>query len=280
MDNRPIFFLDSGIGGLVYYDHFHKLNPDEKAVYVADREHFPYGPRDRGELIAILIDLVDTLYRRFDPKLGVLACNTASVSALAVLRESFPGLPLVGTVPAVKPAVETSKTRRIGVLGTGRTIDDPYIDTLVSRYGPDCTVTGIAAPELVAMVESYLAGAAPEERQAAVTPYIEQFRDAGVDAVVLGCTHFLFLLDEFKTAAGEDISIHDSIAGVCRRIGALLNQRNLQAVHVSPPSDDGSAPEPVKNILAVTGSEDIEPVWQTRADVFKLSLMRLEKEEE
>jgi glutamate racemase len=275
MDNRPLFFLDSGIGGLVYYEHFRKLNPDEKVVYVADREHFPYGSRDRGEVIAILIDLVDTLIRRFSPKLGVLACNTASVSAQAVLREFFPDLPLVGTVPAVKPAVAASKKRHIGVLGTSRTIDAPYIGDLVSRYGKDCTITGIAAPELVTLVENHLAGATAEERLAAVTPYIEQFRAAGADAVVLGCTHFLFLLDEFKAVAGEDISIHDSIAGVCLRAGALLNQRKLMA----EPSSGDSPENQGMNILAVTGPEELEPVWQTRADAFGLSLMRLEKEE-
>jgi glutamate racemase len=273
MDKRPVFFLDSGIGGLVYYEHFRKLNPDEKVVYAADREHFPYGLRDRGELIAILIDLVDTLNRRFNPKMGVLACNTASVSALAALRECFPGLPLVGTVPAVKPAVLASKKRHIGVLGTSRTIDDPYMRKLIGQYGPDCKVTGIAAPELVTLVENRLAGASPEERLAAAVPYIEQFRAAGADAVVLGCTHFLFLLDEFKAVAGEDISIHDSIAGVCLRAGALLNQRKLMA---APSSGESSVD---MNILAVTGPEGLEPVWQTRAEAFGLSLMRLEKEE-
>jgi glutamate racemase len=90
--------------------------------------------------------------------------------------------------------------------------------------------------------------------------------------VVLGCTHFLFLLDEFKAAAGKDISIHDSIAGVCLRAGALLNQRKLRAA----PSAAGSVDI---NILAVTGPEELEPVWQTRANAFGLSLLRLEKEE-
>jgi glutamate racemase len=190
-------------------------------VYLADREYFPYGSKKRPELIARLTGLLTRLCRQYKPKLGVLACNTASVSALTALRDRFPDLPLVGTVPAVKPAAETSKARHIGVLGTGRTIRDPYIAELAARYGPDCALTVIAAPDLVDFVEHRYAAASAEEHLAAALPYIERFRRAGADAIVLGCTHFLFLLDTFKAAAG-DLSIHDSVAGVSHRAEALL----------------------------------------------------------
>jgi glutamate racemase len=190
--------------------------------------------------------------------LTVLACNTASVSALESLRNSFPDLPLVGTVPAVKPAVEASKTRRIGVLGTARTIADPYIAELAARYGPDCALTAIAAPDLVDFVEHRYDAAGTEERLGAVLPYITEFRRAGVDAIVLGCTHFLFLLDSFKAAAG-DMSIHDSVEGVCRRAEALLDQGEQWA----GPADGGR-----ENILLVTGSLPLEPSWQERAAAF------------
>jgi glutamate racemase len=227
-------------------------------VYLADREYFPYGSRERPDLIHRLTSLLTCLREQYNPKLGVLACNTASVSALRALRDSFPGLPLVGTVPAVKPAAEASKARHIGVLGTARTINDPYIAELAARYGPDCALTAIAAPDLVEFVEHRYAAAGAEERRAAVRPYIDEFRRAGADAIVLGCTHFLFLLDTFKAAA-VDMSIHDSVEGVSRRVEALLDQGNLRA----DPAALGR-----KNVLLVTGSAPLEPSWQERATTF------------
>jgi glutamate racemase len=261
MDTRPVLFLDSGIGGLAYCRYFHQRNAEEPLVYVADREHFPYGSRDREELIFLLIELVGRLRRRFNPKLGVLACNTASVSALIPLRESFPDLPLVGTVPAVKPAALSSKQRHIGVLGTGRTIDDPYIAELAAQYGPDCAVTAIAAPDLVEFVEHRYAQAGEAERRQAVLPYIEQFIRAGADAIVLGCTHFLFLREDFNAAAQGKLSIHDSVEGVSHRVEALLDQGNLRA---------RPGPQDKLGLLVVTGPAPVEPVWQERADSFGL----------
>jgi glutamate racemase len=152
----------------------------------------------------------------------VLACNTATVSALSFLRDRFPGLIFVGTVPAVKPAVLNSKTRRIGVLGTRRTVDDPCIRELADRYGGGSAIFPLAAPELVEFVEYRYAGAGAEERRQAVRPYLAQFRNLGVDGVVLGCTHFLFLLREFREEAAPDLSVYDSVEGITRRIESLL----------------------------------------------------------
>jgi glutamate racemase len=263
MDNRPVLFLDSGIGGLPYCRHFHQRNPREPLVYCADREHFPYGNRERQDLIALLSGLLGRLRDRFNPKLGVLACNTASVSALASLRESFPDMPLVGTVPALKPAALASKRRHIGVLGTDRTIRDPYIAELAARFGPDCAVTALAAPGLVDFVEHRYALASEGERRQAVLPYIDEFCRAGADALVLGCTHFLFLRADFKAAAKGELSIHDSIEGVSRRAEALLDQGGLRA--------DGAANSP-EALLLVTGPTPLESVWEERAQAFGLTL--------
>jgi glutamate racemase len=261
MDNRPVLFLDSGVGGLPYFCRFRRDNPGEGLVFVADREYFPYGAMDRLALVRRLQDLLGRIVRRLDPKLAVLACNTATVSALAELRESFPALPFVGTVPAVKPAIRQSKKGHIGVLGTTRTVDDPYITKLAEESGPDCAVTAIAAPDLVDFVERRLAASAAEERLAAVLPYIDRFRRAGADAVVLGCTHFLFLLEDFKAAA-PDMSFHDSVEGVCRRAETLLGKGDLRA----------SPLEPGESVLLITGGAAPEPVWQDRALSLGLAL--------
>jgi glutamate racemase len=254
--------LDSGIGVLPYYEHFHHANPDEALVCLSDRAYFPYGDKERQELILRLSRLLKRVRGYYRPKLAVLACNTASVSALASLRISFPDLPLVGTVPAVKPAVLASRKRHIGVLGTARTIDDPYIAELVAQCDPDCKLTAIAAPKLVDFVEKQYETSGAGERQRAVLPYIEQFRHAGADAIVLGCTHFLFLQDAFKAAA-EDMSIHDSVEGVSRRVEALLDQGGLRA-EPGPPGRKG--------VLLVTGKLPLEHVWQKRAQAFGLRI--------
>jgi glutamate racemase len=194
-------------------------------VYLADRRNFPYGKRGREELQEILRALVEDLRSLEDPKLVVLACNTASVSALSFLRESFPSLIFVGAVPAVKPAILGTKAGRIGVLGTERTVDDPYIAELAARYGAGCTIIPIAAPDLVDFVEYRYLLAGEGERRRAAAPYLDRLRAAGADSLVLGCTHFLFLLDEFRREAAPDITVYESVEGITRRIESLLDER-------------------------------------------------------
>ncbi|MDR0553387.1 MAG: glutamate racemase [Treponema sp.] len=265
MDNRPILFLDSGIGGLPYSDFFRRHNRDEALVYVADRARFPYGARRREELIEGLCSLMETLIRRFNPKLAALVCNTASVSALDSLRRRFPGLPWVGTVPAVKPAVLESRKRHIAVLGTERTIEDPYIRELAIRYGNDCRISGIAAPELVEFVEYRCLRASPGERRDVVEPYVGHIRQKGADALVLGCTHFLFLAGEFRAAAGKDIQVYDSVAGISRRMSALLDEGNLRSENAR---SENARSENAPALLVLTGEEAPGDDWLERAAAF------------
>ncbi|MDR2746159.1 MAG: glutamate racemase [Treponema sp.] len=234
MDKRPIVFLDSGIGGIPYCREFAARNPKESLVYLADSLNFPYGGRSREELLDILGALVSELVSRDDPKMVVLACNTASVSALSFLREHFPRLVFVGTVPAVKPAVLGTKTGRVGVLGTERTVGDPYIAELAAGYGAGRRIIPVAAPELVDFVEYRYALAGEEERRRTAAAYLERFRAAGADSLVLGCTHFLFLLEEFRQAAAPDITIYESVEGITRRIESLLDEGSLRSSGGAP----------------------------------------------
>jgi glutamate racemase len=260
MNEGPLIFLDSGIGSLPYARFFHSRNPGESLICLADRQGFPYGPKPKEELVSHLTALTKKIVSLYNPKILVLACNTATVSALSFLRDRFPGLPVVGTVPAVKPAVLASRKRRVGVLGTERTIEDPYIASLAGRYGPDCSILGEAAPVLVEFVERRYAASAKAERLEAVSPWIEKFRRAGVDAVVLGCTHFLLLLDEFREAGGGDIGIYDSVEGISRRIEALLDAGGGE-LRGKP-----GAQSPV--LLAITGEAPLESYWNEMAALF------------
>jgi glutamate racemase len=267
MDTRPLLFLDSGIGGIPYCRHFQLRNPGEEIVYLADRAHFPYGRLKREELARIVPALMEKILDKVDPKIVVLACNTASVSALEILRKQFPRIPFVGTVPAVKPAALESRTGLVGVLGTERTIGDPYTAELALKYRRDCRIRGIAAPELVDFIERRWGSAGKDETEALVRGYVDRFRAAGVDALVLGCTHFLFLQDEFCRAAGPDIRVYDSLEGISGRIEALLDR------------DGGklrSGADKAAGFLLITGEAEPEESWGIWADRLGLRLSLLD----
>jgi glutamate racemase len=255
MEKRPVLFLDSGIGGIPYCRFFHQRNPHERIVYLADRVHFPYGRLDKKELAAILIHLTDRIINTINPKIMVLACNTATLAGISLLRERFPALPLVGTVPAVKPATLASKSGKIGVLGTELTINQPFIREIAAQYGKG-ELTGIAAPELVDFIEHRFDSVSAEEKRAMARAYLDRFRAAGVDALVLGCTHFLFLLEDFRKEAAPDISVFESVKAISLRIESLL-ERDTETPEQTPGGE---------NRLLLTGSAEPEASWTSWAD--------------
>lgn len=216
-----VVFLDSGIGGIPYLQHFHQHYPDTALVYLADTKNFPYGGRSERELRQILEEVFETYILPRRPDLAVLACNTASVVGLQHLRQKFPQQAFVGTVPAIKPAAAASKTRAIGILATERTIRDPYLEQLHKRHAADCALVRIAANPLVELVE--FGGLEDSERLAEIlAPAKEAFSRARVDQLVLGCTHYIFAARHLQDFFGPDIELVDSREGVSRRIAHLL----------------------------------------------------------
>ena len=262
MNNRPVLFIDSGIGGLPYCMDFIKNNPQEDAYYFADRENFPYGSRSKEDLISILTAHIEKSTKTIDPKIAVLACNSATVSALESLRKSFPQIPFVGTVPAIKPAANASRSKKVGVLGTARTIDDPYNQNLANG---DCEIIGIAAPDLVEFIEQRFEKAGKNEKTEIVKKYIDPFRAGNVDTIVLGCTHFLFLLEDFRREAAPSIKVFDSIDGITKRIEFLLDEKDgaLRAE-----KDCGA-----EYRLYITGGEKENSLWNERAKRFGFNLL-------
>ena len=259
-----VVFLDSGAGGLPYLSAYGELNPARPLLYVADKKNFPYGEKTKAALVSLLIELTARIKKHFSPALIVLACNTASVSALAELRRNFPGTDFAGTVPAVKPALLSSVKKHIAVLGTERTVGDAYISHIAENTASVCAVTRIAAGELVDCVERRLDYADSAERMAAAKRYIDLTRESGAGALVLGRTHFLFLLDEFREAAGPDIRVFDSIGGVCFRIENILSQKNA--------SGGAAQRTDIPNLLFVTDGEGSSELWPRRAARFALTL--------
>jgi len=266
MDNRPVLYYDSGIGGLYYGYCFSLKNPHEKTICLGDRANFPYGMKSKEELIELTISVTKKIIALFNPKIMALACNTASVSALNELREAYPDLPIVGTVPAIKPAAAASKKRCIGVLATKRTISDSYISELVKQYGPDCRTESIAAPELPEFLEHRWADAGKTEKYETAKYYIEKFRERGADTLVLACTHFPLMREEFEAAAGDEIKIFDSVEGIRTRIESLLDADNGRLRH------DSNTVQ--KALMAVTGESDPEPYWKKITSRFGFELIK------
>src|SRR3954465_2972773 len=155
--NDPILFFDSGIGGLSVLGPTLQLLPNAPVVYCADSAGFPYGKKSDAELASRVPALLGRLVERYHPRLAVIACNTASTIALDHVRYAL-DLPVVGTVPAIKPAAEISNSRVIGVLGTEATVRQPYVDDLAAKFASDCTIVRHGSPELVELAEAKLAG--------------------------------------------------------------------------------------------------------------------------
>lgn len=225
MDDRPIAVFDSGIGGLPYLAAIRSLLPDEAFVYVADREGFPYGRKSRAEVAGLVLDRMARIVSRFRPALIVLACNTASQAALAKVRAAHPGIPVVGTVPAVKPAAQSSKTGTIAVLSTVRASVDPYLDELVARHAQGVKVLRIGAQELVEFVETRYLDATEEERLDACRAALTPLKSSEADRLVLACTHFLHVSEYLAQAAGPPVRTVDSREGVAKRVASLVVRR-------------------------------------------------------
>jgi glutamate racemase len=217
--HSPLLFFDSGVGGLSVLGPTRALLPNAPIVYAADNAGFPYGKRSEAELAERVPALLTRLAERFDPRLIVIACNTASTIALDHARAAL-DIPIVGTVPAIKPAAEISKSRVIGVLGTEATVRQPYVDDLAGRFAADCTIIRHGSPELVELAEAKLAGqgVSVDEVLAAISPMVDQA--PGMDAMVLACTHFPLLAEEIA-AAYPGIAQVDGAAGIARRIAYL-----------------------------------------------------------
>ena len=223
--NSPILFFDSGVGGLSVLGPTRQLLPNAPIVYAADSAGFPYGKRSEAEIASRVPALLGRLVERFHPRLAVIACNTASTIALEHVRSAL-DLPVVGTVPAIKPAAEMSKTRVIGVLGTEATVRQPYVDDLATRFAADCTIIRHGSPELVELAEAKLGGAnvSIETVQKAAQPMFNAQGGERLDTVVLACTHFPLLQEELEAAFPGIAFIHGG-DGIARRIAYLTRDQ-------------------------------------------------------
>jgi len=219
---RPLLIFDSGVGGLSVLGAIRDLLPTAPLVYAADSAGYPYGTKRPAEIEARVPALLGRLAERFDPELIVIACNTASTIALDAVRAAL-DLPVVGTVPAIKPAASLSRTRTIGVLGTEATVRQPYVDRLSAEFAADCNVLRHGSAELVDLAEAKLRGETvdPAPCRRALDGLFEQPGGGRIDTIVLACTHFPLVEEELAAASPRPVRFVDGKEGIARRTAWL-----------------------------------------------------------
>ncbi len=223
--DAPLLFFDSGVGGLSVLGPTREALPTAPIVYAADSAGYPYGTKPEVEIASRVPALLGRLVERFQPRLVVVACNTACTIALDHVRAAL-DVPVVGTVPAIKPAAEATKSGVIGVLGTEATVRQPYVDDLAQQFASNCTVLRYGSPELVALAEAKLAGdpVSVEAVRRAASPLFEQPNGSDIDTVVLACTHFPLLGEELRDAFPGRTWVEGG-AGIARRIVYLTREQ-------------------------------------------------------
>ncbi len=221
MNNQPIGVLDSGVGGLSIWKEIVRELPLESTIYAADSRNCPYGAKSSQAIYHLAKRLVQFLVQQ-QVKLIVLACNTMTVSCLDKLREDFPQLPLIGTVPVVKTAAEKTKGGKIGILSTTKTAESKYQKQLLQTYAADCVVINIGTNKLVPFVEKgEVRGQALEK---VLRKELEVFKKEDIDVLALGCSHFPFLKDTMQQILGNDVQILDSGEAIARQVKRVLEK--------------------------------------------------------
>ncbi len=222
--NSPLGVFDSGVGGLSVLRAIHKAYPREDILYVADQAHVPYGSRALDEVRTYSQGITEYLLAQ-GAKLIVVACNTASAAALYYLRRTFPEVPFVGMEPAVKPAVEHSRSGVVGVLATMATFQGALYASVIERFANGVTVLQDTCPGLVDQIESGHLDAPKTHAilETALQPMLAQ----GIDTIVLGCTHYPFVIPSIQKFVGPQVRVIDPAPAISRQVGRLLDNNNL-----------------------------------------------------
>ncbi len=220
MTAGPVLVFDSGVGGLSVVGALRHRLPDVSLAYACDNAMMPYGHREDGWLLPRILAMCEAAVAASQCSALVLACNTASTLALAPLRARL-SVPVIGTVPAIKPAARLSQSRHIGLLATSATISRPYTLQLIHDFAADCRVTRVAADALVVQAERWLASDSMD--MAVVRKALAPLWAApDLDVVVLGCTHFPLLKDALVAASPRGVSWIDSGEAIARRVAEIV----------------------------------------------------------
>ncbi len=230
-----ILVFDSGLGGLTVLREIVRARSDAHYAYVADDAFFPYGHHSEEQIVARVVPLIGELIARHAPDLVVIACNTASTLVMSHLRNAYQ-VPFVGTVPAIKPACASSKTKQVSVLGTKGTVKREYTKRLIEDFSQGCEVTLVGSAELASLAETALSGNAVSDKDIAaeLAPCFVESGGARTDTVVLACTHYPLLLDRLTKLAPWPVDWIDPSPAIARRVSDLLGP-------TGGPSDEAGA---------------------------------------
>ncbi|HEJ9487859.1 TPA: glutamate racemase [Proteus mirabilis] len=227
--NPTVLVFDSGVGGLSVYREIREKLPEAHYIYVFDNEAFPYGEKSQEFIIDRVVRIVSAVAEKHDLATIVIACNTASTVSLPALRAKFTEIPIVGVVPAIKPAAKLTCNGVVGLLATRATVKRPYTHELIERFATDCKVHSLGSAELVELAERKLHGeeVSLDELRKILTPWLKMKEPP--DTVVLGCTHFPLLADELLSVLPDGTRIIDSGAAIARRTAWLVvNQAKIK----------------------------------------------------
>ncbi len=268
----PIGVFDSGVGGLSVLRAIRRELPEEHILYVADQAHVPYGPRPLDEVRRFAEGITRFLLER-GAKLIVVACNTASAAALHALRQLFPQVPFVGMEPAVKPAAEQTQSGVVGVLATPATFQGALYASVVERFAEGVKLLPHTCPGLVAQIEAgNLEGA---ETRAILETALRPMIQEGADTIVLGCTHYPFVMPLIQEIAGESVRVIDPSPAVARQVRRLLEARGARRTATGPARMrffTSGAPEPfaslLPRLLGETGS--VQPLQWVNGNLIEL----------
>ncbi|TKT76983.1 glutamate racemase [Aquamicrobium sp. LC103] len=231
--SRPILVFDSGVGGLTVLREARVLMPDRRFVYVADDAAFPYGAWEEEALRAHIVRLFAGLIERHRPEIAVIACNTASTIVLDGLRDAFPDTPFVGTVPAIKPAAERTRSGLVSVLATPGTVKRQYTRDLISEWATKCHVRLVGSDRLASLAETYMRDGFVDEEavRAEIAPCFLDEGGRRTDIVVLACTHYPFLVNRMRKTAPWPVDWIDPAEAIARRALSLLPREHAAQMH-------------------------------------------------
>lgn len=223
-DLKPILVFDSGIGGLTVLREARLLMQERGFIYVADDAGFPYGGWEEEPLKARIVRLFEDLLKRYDPEAVIVACNTAFTLAGADLRQRFPDMRFIGTVPAIKPAAERTRSGLVSVLATPGTVKRAYTRDLIQSFASQCHVRLVGSENLARMAEAYIRGEAMDDAAvlAEISPCFVEKEGARTDIVVLACTHYPFLANVFRRLAPWPVDWLDPAEAIARQARRLV----------------------------------------------------------
>ena len=226
MSSQPIGIFDSGVGGTSIWKELHSLLPFENTIYLADSKHAPYGPKGKDRIIELCIKNTEYLLSQ-NCKLIIVACNTATTNAIKVLRDKY-NVPFIGIEPAIKPAALNTKTKAIGILATKGTFSSELFNKTSATFASDIIVIEQIGEGIVQLIENGKLNS--EEMKALLKIYLKPMVEAQIDYLVLGCTHYPYLIPILNNMLPKNVKIIDSGEAVAKQTKAILSKNNLLSI--------------------------------------------------